>query len=94
MGRVCHNVGEWLGKAGAIDVIASGTDGGFTAASCSYARQMTYEDYEWLLFCIKKAKLTGCDVRMYCEKGFDETLQKAAEQGKVSLCTVSLDEGR
>lgn len=94
IGRVCRNAGEWLGKSGAIDVVAANPEGGITAAACSYARQMTYEDYEWLLFCMKKAKVAGSDVRMYCEKGFDEPLRKAAEQGKVRLCTVSLEEGR
>ncbi|MCM1540075.1 MAG: AAA family ATPase, partial [Blautia sp.] len=94
IGRTCHNAGEWLGKSGTIDVVALDGEGRLTVASCSYARQMTYEDYEWLLFCMKKARIKGADIRMYCEKGFDEALQKAAEQGKVKLLSVSLDEGR
>ncbi len=94
IGRFCHNAGEWLGKSGAIDVIAADAEGRLTVASCSYARQMTYEDYEWLLFCMKKARVKSSDIRMYCEKGFDEALQKAAAQGKVKLLAVSLDEGR
>lgn len=94
IGRFSHNTGEWLGKSGTIDVVASNGEGKITVASCSYARQMTYEDYEWLLFCMKKARVKSGDVRMYCEKGFDEPLQKAAEQGKVKLLTVSLGEGR
>ncbi|MCM1065891.1 MAG: ATP-binding protein [Eubacterium sp.] len=94
IGRTCHNAGEWLGKSGAIDVVASDGEGRLTVASCSYAKQMAYEDYEWLLFCMKKARIKSADIRMYCEKGFDEALQKAAEQGKVRLLSVSLDEGR
>ena len=94
IGRVCHNMGEWLGKAGTIDVVASDTNGSYTVASCSYARQMTYEDYEWLLFCMKKARVTSSDIRLYCEKGFDEHLQDVAAQGKVKLLTVSFSEGR
>ena len=94
IGRVCHNIGEWLGKTGTIDVVASDSNGSYTVASCSYARQMTYEDYEWLLFCMKKAKVKSSDVRLYCEKGFDERLQDAAAQGKVKLLTFSMNEGR
>lgn len=94
IGRYCHNIGEWLGKAGTIDVVASDSNGSYTVASCSYARQMTYEDYEWLLFCMKKAKVQNSDIRLYCEKGFDERLQNAAEQGKVKLLTASFSEGR
>lgn len=94
IGRFCHNAGEWLGKSGTIDVVAADAEGRLTVASCSYAKQMTYEDYEWLLFCMKKAKVKSGDIRMYCEKGFHESLQKIAEQGKVKLLTISLDEGR
>ncbi len=92
--RLYHNAGEWLGKSGTIDVVAADAQGRLTVAACSYTKQMTYEDYEWLLFCMKKARVKSSDVRMYCEKGFDEPLQKAAAQGKVKLLTVSLDEGR
>ena len=94
VGRVCHNVGEWLGKSGNIDVVASDGKDGCLAASCSYARPMTYEDYEWLLFCMKKAKIRGGEVMLYSEKGFDDRLRSAAAQGKVKLLKVSLDEGR
>ncbi|MDE6925972.1 MAG: ATP-binding protein [Acetatifactor sp.] len=94
IGRFCHKAGEWLGKSGTIDVVAADAEGKLTVASCSYAKQMTYEDYEWLLFCMKKARVKSSDIRMYCEKGFDEALQEAAAQGKVKLFTVSLDEGR
>jgi len=94
MSRFYHNTGEWLGKAGTIDVIAADAEGRLTVASCSFAKQMAYEDYEWLLFCMKKARVKSADIRLYCEKGFDEALQKAAAQGKVKLLTVSLDEGR
>lgn len=93
-GRSCHNTGEWLGKSGAIDVIAVNEEGGLMVAACSYAKQMTVEDYEWLLFCMKKAKVKSDDIRMYCERGFDVSLQRIAAQGKVKLLTVSLDEGR
>lgn len=89
-----HNAGEWLGKTGSIDIVAAGPSGQLTVASCSYSKQMTFEDYEWLLFCMKKAKVTSGDIRLYCEKGFDETLQKAERDGRVSLCNITLNEGR
>lgn len=84
------NVGEWLGKSGNLDIVASDGGGEFCVAACSYSRRMTYEDYEWLLFSMKKARVKAkfCSVRLYCEKGFDDALLKAAKKGKLQLMKI------
>lgn len=82
------NTGEWLGKTGNLDIVASDGEGHYCVAACSYSRKMTYEDYEWLLFSAKKARVKPGIVRLYCEKGFDDALLKAAEKGKLQLMKI------
>lgn len=78
-------VGEWLGKAGNLDIVASDGQGNICVAACCFSREMTGEDCEWLRFSMKKARIKSADIRLYGEKGFDETLQKAAKAGKLRL---------
>lgn len=78
-------VGEWLGKAGNIDAVATDISGNICVAMCSYAAKMKSEDLEWLLFSMKKAKLSASDIRLYCEKGFTEELKEKAEEYGVQL---------
>jgi len=94
LGQTHRSVGEWIGKVGSIDIIAADASGNLTVASCSYSRRMTNEDLEWLLFCMKKARVVSRDVRLYCEKGFDVSLRGAVEEGRVRLWKTSLHEGR
>lgn len=84
------NAGEWLGKNGTLDIVASDGGESLCVAACSYSRKMTYEDYEWLLFSMKKARIKSksCNVRLYCERGFDDALLKAAEKGKLQLMKI------
>lgn len=77
--------GEWLGKSGNLDIVASDRRGAVTVAACCHARQMKYEDYEWLLFCMKKAGLKNAAKVLYCEKGFAEELHTEAAKGQVEL---------
>lgn len=93
MGREYRVVGEWLGKTGTIDIVASDGQGRIGVAACAYARVMKYEDYEWLMFSMKKAKLNCEDIRLYSENGFDEKLVRAAGEGKVKLCSIQESEG-
>lgn len=88
LGREYRIVGEWLGKTGTIDVIGSDGRGRVAAARCAYSRAMVYEDYENLLAFMKKAKLSGSDIRLYCEKGFDERLAQAEREGRVRLFSL------
>lgn len=93
LNREYRVVGEWLGKTGNIDVVASDGQGHVGTAACVYSKVMKYEDYEWLLFSMKKAKLHCEDIRLFCDKGFDERLMQAAEEGIVKLCSIKESEG-
>lgn len=86
-------VGEWLGKTGAIDIVAKDAEGHIAVAACSYARQMTYENYEWLLFQLKKAMIKPDSIRLFCEKDFDKKLKLEAASGKVKLQHIIANEG-
>lgn len=57
----------------------------YIVAACSYARKMKYEDYEWLLFQLKQAKIVPTKILLFGEAGFDENLQKEALKGTVKL---------
>lgn len=94
MGRDYRVVGEWLGKTGAVDIVASDGQGKVGTGVCVWSRTMEYRDYEWLLFSMKKARISGDDVRLYCEKGFDDELRRKAEEGKVKLLGIRGSEGK
>ena len=94
IGREYRAAGEWLGKAGSLDVVASDGQGGFCVAACFYSKEVTAEDYEWLRFSMKKAKIKCDDVRIYGEQGFDDAVVKAAKAGKVRLMQIMDKEGR
>lgn len=79
------SVGEWLGKSGSLDIVAAGREQEMTVACCCYARRMNMEDYEWLMFCMKKAGITEAQKILYCEKGFSEELREEAVNGNVEL---------
>lgn len=81
-------VGEWVGKTGNLDVVASGEDR-VCVAACSYARKMTGEDYEWLLFSAKKAKIKPDEIRFYCERGQDDFLMALAAEEKIKLLSIT-----
>ena len=51
---------------------------------------MPYEDYEWLLFCTRKARLQADYVYLFSAVRFDGALQREAQQNG-SLRLISLD---
>lgn len=75
------NVGKWTGKVGSIDIVAQSASGRTIIGLCNWEKPvMKYEDYEWLLFCAKQAKLPVDYVYLISNGGFDEKL--TLEQGK------------
>ncbi|MCM1191236.1 MAG: ATP-binding protein [Acetatifactor muris] len=94
MGREYRAVGEWLGKTGAVDIVASDGQGTVGVGACVWSRRMEYRDYEWLLFSMKKARLVSTDIRLYCERGFDDELRQKAQEGRVKLLGIRESEGR
>ena len=67
-------VGEWVGKAGELDIIAQDAQEHTLIGLCNWERPTTYEDYEALLDCAKKAKINADYVYMYSAYRFDERL--------------------
>ena len=70
-----RNVGKWTGKVGNIDIVARDAQGRTIIGLCNWEKPvMKYEDYEWLLFCAKQAKLPVDYVYLISAGGFDEKL--------------------
>ena len=82
------SVSEWLGKNGAIDIVAKDSKGQLSVASCSFSRQMKLEDYDWLKFCAEKAKIDASKYIIFCEKGFSLDLQKISTEANIDLLTI------
>ena len=80
-------IGEWVGKAGDIDVVARSETGETLLAICMCEREkFPYEDYEWLLFLARQAKLRTDHVWLFTNKEFDERLTaEAREKENLSL---------
>lgn len=87
-----EKTGEWVGKFGTIDVIAQNEDGRTIAGICNWDNpMMRYDDYEWLLFCLKKAKLSVDYIYLFSANRFDEKLRLESAV-KQDLKLISLDE--
>lgn len=74
-----EEMGEWVGKAGVIDVIAEGEEKALIAG-CNWDKPMyTYDDYEWLVFCAKQACVDPDYVYLFSVERFDEKLALEAK---------------
>lgn len=83
--------GEWIGKAGRIDVAAQDEAGHTLIGLCNWEDPvMPYEDYERLLFCAQQAKLLPDHVYLFSASRFDERLIREAEENG-SLALIGLD---
>lgn len=87
---VISSMGEWAGKAGDIDIIAQSKEGITLLAVCQCEREkFPYEDYEWLLFLAKQAKLRADIIWLFTDREFDERLlAEARENEKLSLILI------
>lgn len=75
--------GKWVGKPGVIDIVGTNEAGKNILAACIYDKAMfTYEDYEWLMYCADKAKLTADYVYLFAGSRFDEKLSLEAKVRK------------
>ena len=71
------SVGKWTGKVGSIDIVAQDAQGKTMVGLCNWEKPLLrYEDYEWLLFCAKQAKLSTDYVYLISKGGFDEKLME------------------
>ena len=72
--------GEWSGKVGTIDIVASDPNGKILIGLCNWEKPlMTYDDYEWLLFCAEKAGLIADYIYLFSAGRFDEKLNLEAK---------------
>lgn len=69
-----NSIGEWIGKMGALDIIAQDEEGHTLIGLCNWEKPMTYEDYENLLVYAKKARINADYIYMYTAFRFDEKL--------------------
>lgn len=73
-------IGSWVGKVGTIDIVAQDEEGHTLIGCCNWEKSMlTYEDFEWLLFCAEQAKLTVNDYYLFSAGSFDEKLTVEAK---------------
>lgn len=85
-------IGEWVGKVGTIPIIAENEIGETMIGICSYGNNiMTYNDYEWLLFCASNAKIDAKYFYLFTVNGFDERINLEANVNS-NLKTIILDE--
>lgn len=86
----CGNIGEWIGKAGSLDIIAQDQEGRTLIGLCNWEKPMTYEDYENLLLYAKKAKISADYIYMYTAFRFDEKLNLEAKvKSNLKLVQIS-----
>lgn len=87
-----ERIGEWVGKLGAIDVVAQSKTGETLVGICCWDKPlMCYADYEWLLFCAEKAKLRADYIYLFSLHSFDEKLNLEAKV-KRNLKLISMDD--
>lgn len=85
-------IGEWVGKLGTIDVVAQSGKGESIVSICNWDKpMMRYEDYEWLLFCCKEAKIKADYIYLFSVSRFDEKLSLEAKV-KPNIKLVGLDD--
>lgn len=86
-----NRLGRWIGKLGTIDFVASDENGNTLLVLCNWEKPMIrFDDYEWLLFCAKQAKIRADYCMLISAQGFDEKL-KFASNSKKNITLVTLD---
>lgn len=86
-----NKLGRWIGKLGTIDFVASDENGNTLLVLCNWEKPMIrFDDYEWLLFCAKQARIRADYCMLISAQGFDEKL-KFASSSKKNITLVTLD---
>lgn len=86
-----QRAGSWVGKVGTIDIAAVSDSGKTLVGICNWEHSiMTYEDYEWLLFCAEQAKMNIDYIYLFTVGGFDEKLHAESKiKGYIHLIDLS-----
>lgn len=86
-----NKVGKWIGKLGTIDYVCTDENNNTMLVLCNWEKpMMRFDDYEWLLFCAKQAKIRADYCMLISAGGFDEKL-KFAGNSKKNISLVTLD---
>jgi len=87
----CQMTGKWIGKVGNIDFVGRDDKGKTILALCNWQKpMMRFEDYEWLLFCAKQAKLPADYIYLFSAGTFDEEL-KLLQNSRKNIKLINLD---
>lgn len=79
----CINWGMWVGKVGTIDIVAQDETGKTLVGLCNWEHdEMSYDDFEWLNFCTKQAKLEVKNYYLFSFGKFDQKLKLKASTMK------------
>ena len=86
------DVGTWVGKVGTIDIIGQDNSGHTLIGLCEFEKDvMTFEDFEWLKFCVSQAKLNSDLFYLFTKKEFDERIHAyAKENSNIFLMDLSM----
>ena len=89
--KVSEN-GTWIGKVGNIDIVLSDDNDKNIICLCEFIKDaVSLEDFEWLKFCVSKAKITDDYYYLFTRKDFDERIKKyALETNNVILVDLSM----
>lgn len=73
--------GEWIGKKASIDIVLQDEQHRFLIAYCNWDKEkLIYEDYEWLLYSAKQAKIKVDYIWLFSASDFDDKLVNRAEK--------------
>lgn len=80
-------IGSWCGKSGDIDILGISKDGGVIAGICLWNKDIvSVEDFDWLRYCLKQARLKGSYYYIFSGRDFDDKLkQLSAENPNIQL---------
>ena len=85
-------MGSWIGKAGTIDFVCRDSNNHILIALCNWEKpMMRFDDYEWLMYCCKQAKIAPDYIYLFSAGDFDDGIRFAATNKK-NIRLVTLDE--
>jgi len=79
---------EWCWKSGNVYLMSKSQEGLVTVGACSYAKEFTSEDYDWLLFCMKNAKVRADRIVLFGEAGCVDSLSRRIQQDGTILRSI------
>lgn len=82
--------GKWIGKSGMIDYLGQDSQGQCLVMLASWKPyEFSFEDYEWLLYTIKQAKINPAHIYLFSETGFHTNIVKISENNdRIHLCSI------